>query len=440
MPAQKQATLSLYLTPPMWVPLRFFITAPIFGIVACLIFVIYGPDAMASRWTTATLAITHLFTLGYLSMAIMGALNQLLPVLMGSPITRPAIFSSTVHVLLILGVCALAAGFLSGNRLSMQLAVFLLATVFMIFSPTVIWRLIKAPVHHEVVLIGVFLAVISLLESIFFGLNLAAQRAWIAVDIVPISWTTTHVTLGLIGWVNFILISIAYIVVPLFQGTAQYPKNVKRWLHFYLLLNMGLWLSYVLSPMFLGATNNTLDSLFSSMLAIGLGLFAITTLVLQKHRPHRQWDVTVYYWRLAMLALLSCAIVWILSLFIPQLHAWSRFDYVMGVTFIGVFAVSAINGMLYKIVPFLVWLHLQNINTNNTKLKKMGAIIQNKSEGRQFLLHLSAVLLFVGAAIKPHWFLYPAALLFILSCLQLQINIFSAIRYYQTTKITLTES
>jgi len=433
------ATLSLDLKPPLWVPLRFFFTAPLFGIVACVVFLIYGPDAMVSRWTTATLAVTHLFTLGYLSMVMMGALSQLLPVLIGSPIARPALVGSIVHGLLILGVCALVVGFLTGSRISMQLAVLILAAVFLIFTSIMIWCLVKAPKRDDSVLIGVVLAVVALVESVFFGLNLATERAWIAADIVPASWTVAHFTLGLIGWVNFLLISIAYVVVPLFQGTPQYPKKLKRWLHLYLLVNIGLWLYYVLSTMTAWEDKTTLRAVFSSTLATGLGLFAVVTLYLQMRRQTKQWDITVYYWRLAMIALLSCVFLWIFSRFNPQLQIWPRFDYLLGVTFIGVFGVSAINGMLYKIVPFLVWLHLQDVNRKNVPLRKLKAIIENDNERRQFSLHLSALILFIAAAIKPEWFLYPAATLFILSFIYLLVNLYSAIQYYQTTKLELSK-
>ena len=68
------AQLSLDQAPPFSVPLRFFVTAPLFAIAAALVLLWYGPAALDSRWTPAVLAITHLMTLGFVVMVMSGAL------------------------------------------------------------------------------------------------------------------------------------------------------------------------------------------------------------------------------------------------------------------------------------------------------------------------------------------------------------------------------
>jgi len=45
------AGLRLDQAPPFFVPLRFFITAPIFGALAAATLLAGGPQALASRWT-----------------------------------------------------------------------------------------------------------------------------------------------------------------------------------------------------------------------------------------------------------------------------------------------------------------------------------------------------------------------------------------------------
>ena len=47
-------------TPPFSAPLRFFLTAPLFGVVAGLT-LLFGGEILVSRWTPGALAITHLF-------------------------------------------------------------------------------------------------------------------------------------------------------------------------------------------------------------------------------------------------------------------------------------------------------------------------------------------------------------------------------------------
>ena len=66
----------LYLeqAPPFGVPLRYFLTAPLFGVAAALLLVAAGPAALTSRWSGLTLALTHLLTLGVLAQVMVGVM------------------------------------------------------------------------------------------------------------------------------------------------------------------------------------------------------------------------------------------------------------------------------------------------------------------------------------------------------------------------------
>src|SRR5512139_3650333 len=100
--------LSLSQAPPLSVPVRYFLTAPLFAAAAGLVVLLF-PEALLSRWTPATLAATHLLTLGFLAMTMFGALQQLLPVLTGSTIPRPRLFSAVIHLALTSGTLLLTA-------------------------------------------------------------------------------------------------------------------------------------------------------------------------------------------------------------------------------------------------------------------------------------------------------------------------------------------
>ena len=84
----QQTGLSFEQAPPFSLPLRFFLTAPLF-LLAAAVLIVLAPDALASRWTPQALALTHALTLGFLAMVMLGALMQMLPVVAGSPCLRP---------------------------------------------------------------------------------------------------------------------------------------------------------------------------------------------------------------------------------------------------------------------------------------------------------------------------------------------------------------
>ena len=68
-----QPSLSFEQAPPISVPFRFFLTAPLFGMAAGLLLLWQGPAALASRWTSVALALTHLIAVGFMLQAMCGA-------------------------------------------------------------------------------------------------------------------------------------------------------------------------------------------------------------------------------------------------------------------------------------------------------------------------------------------------------------------------------
>jgi hypothetical protein len=114
-----QALLSFDQAPPLAAPLRFFLTAPLFAILAGLLLLWSGPDLFASRWTPAALALTHLITVGFMLQVMLGAMIQILPVVAGANMSRPLLVASLVHVAITLGAVA-GSGFLSYEPLALR--------------------------------------------------------------------------------------------------------------------------------------------------------------------------------------------------------------------------------------------------------------------------------------------------------------------------------
>ena len=65
-----QPALSFEQAPPISVPYRFFLTAPVFGAVAGLVLAWFGPVALQSRWSPGALAMTHLIVVDFMLQAM----------------------------------------------------------------------------------------------------------------------------------------------------------------------------------------------------------------------------------------------------------------------------------------------------------------------------------------------------------------------------------
>jgi len=232
-----------------------------------------------------------------------------------------------------------------------------------------------------------------------------------------------HVAFGLLGWVLLLVIGVAYQVVPMFQITPPYPAWLSRWLASTLFV---LLLLHAGAPLYFDAATRMVDA----GLAAGILLFALATLRLQARRRRKLPDVTLDYWRLGMASLIACVLVWLAAQCWPAWADSDAYPLLLGVLFIGGFAVSVVSGMLYKIVPFLAWFHLQaQLQARAGSIPTMKQMIAERWMRWQFRVHFAACLLLVAAVRWPQLTFATGSVL-ALSASLLWLNLLSATRRY----------
>ncbi len=442
------ALLALEQTPPLSVPLRFFLTAPLFGVLAGLLLVYNGPAIfLYGRWTPEMLALTHLLTLGVLGMVIMGAMLQLLPILAVSPVPKPVLVSSVLHIFHSLGSLSLAVGFIGGHTLLLRAALILLGLGFFGFAGVVSYCLLRAKAHSPTVT-AMRLTLALLAITVVLGLGLGMGFAGGAALPMPLLLTNVHLTWGLAGWAGLLIIGVAYQIVPMFQITPQYPSAITR------RLILGLFLALLLWTVFYSLTNlhqvySVLARIFAGLAGLGFSVFAVATLYLQMHRLRRLPDLTLNYWRLGMLGLLFSIGLWLSGVLWPDLAANPAYDILLGASFIAGFILPVMQGMLYKIVPFLTWLHLHNLQrtvlTANPQagmaitVPNMKQVIPNKRIKFQFWCYLAALALLAGAILWPPGFTHAAGALLTFSFLLLGHNLYTALNLYSSVRRKMNE-
>jgi hypothetical protein len=395
----QQAGLSFDQAPPFLSPLRFFLTAPLFLMVAGVLLVV-TPDALSSRWTPQALALTHALTLGFLGMVMTGALMQMLPVVAGAVIPAAPAVAWLTHVPLLVGTVALMAGFAGAGGAWLVAGAVLLSAGLGVFLAAAGISLARAVDNATVT--GMRLAVISLALVLGLGAGLALMRAGLWAPAAPAPASVAHVAFGLLGWVLLLVVGVGYLVVPMFQMTPPYPPRLARWLAPFLFALLGV---HALSAWLAPQGDGPVARLASLGLAGGILAFAAITLRLQSRRRRKLADVTLDFWRLAMASLVACAAAWLAAALWPAWRVHPVYPIVLGVVFLMGFAASVVMGMLYKIVPFLAWFHLQaQLQAKAGTIPNMKQMIAESRMRLQFRLHFVACLLLVTAAIRPGWF------------------------------------
>jgi hypothetical protein len=418
-----QAMLAFENAPPFAAPLRFFLTAPLFAVLAGLLVAFEGPDIFASRWTPGALAATHLITIGFMLQVMLGALIQILPVVAGANLKQPLAVARVVNVGLSAGALLLAAGFLSGVPTLLGSAALILALTVLLFLAMTLMALIGVPTTSPTIR-GIKFALFSLAGVVGLGVVLALGLAY-GWSLPLMALVDLHAGWGLGGWAGVLLAAMAYVVVPMFQLTPGYPARSSWWFPIFMLFMLLLWSVAVLADWPLLARFGQLGAALAGIAFAGL------TLRLQGKRRRARPDATYRYWQLGLTAsifalfLLSTVAVWPAA---ADIDGWTL---VFGVLLVAGGFLPFITGMLYKIVPFMSWMHLQNSGQAKVPAPAMNKILSEPEMHRQMLAYATALALLLAAIFFPAWLARPAGLGFAVANGWLWWNMASAIRRYR---------
>jgi hypothetical protein len=402
--------LSLKQAPPFSVPARFFITAPIFGAIAALILLFTGADLWDSRWTPGMLAITHCLVLGFFGSIMIGAMQQLLPVVASTVIQRPRFVATLIHFQWLPGVALLVYAFMRPSPALFGLSVIFLSGAILSFVSIILYSLHQSESRSESVP-GIKIAVASLFITLVMGITLALGYT----NIIPLlrpSLTNLHLSWGLVGWIAVLIMSFAIQLVPMFQITNSYPLWVRRYVTPVILIL--LLLKIPLAWPGLSALWAHIDLALDVLIAACLFSFAVVTLKLQKQARRKIRDSHKDFWRLGMVNLMAVSLLSIISVFSNK----PLFEIMTVTVFLFGFTMAIVTGMLLRIIAFLIWLHLSAANdalgtdaNQAFQVPKMKAVISSKASDTILILLIVAELSLISAVIYPAHFTTLAALL-----------------------------
>lgn len=430
-----QRALDFDKTPALAVPLPLLLNVPIFTLLAGALATWAGPQAFASRWSPVTLALTHLWTLGVLASAMLGALLQILAVAANVPTVRARMVSAFVHATLTTGALFLAAGFLWWWPSALRTAVLLLALAFasyLLAVATSLWRY-RAQVYAGAreILVAVRGALAALAVTVILGLALAGSLATAGA---PANWVDSHALWGLLGWGGLLLAGMSFQLLPIFQATELYPRPLVRGLPLAVPVLLIAWTGFAAA----GAMTAVVPRLIELLLAAAYASWGGVTLHRLWTRKRPEPEATSLFWYAAVASVLACAALWLWSSPRPSTQPALALGTLM---IVGVFG-SAIHAMLYKIVPFLLWKHAQDafslseaspalVRACLKLLPKMVHYIPARQARAQWAVYVAVVLSWTLAALGWTAAGYAAGPLLLLSAAALAWNLLGALRRYR---------
>jgi hypothetical protein len=198
--------------------------------------------------------------------------------------------------------------------------------------------------------------------------------------------TDAHVSWAVAGWMGFLIQGVLTQVIPMFFVTPPFSKTLIR-------VQMGVLLSALLakSMLVLSALLDPFGLMVSDMAVYGSLLFGVAYslwLSFQRKRKVRDWSLLLIRFGLGSIIVAILMMLWSSS---PAVS-------VVAFQVVALFGVTSIVlGMLLKIVPFLVWFHLQAqamealLGGKNVAIPTMKEIVSDKMISAQMALHFVAL-------------------------------------------------
>jgi len=406
--------LSVDQAPPISAPLRFFLTAPLFGILAGFLILFSDSATLMSRYSIDSIVITHAMTIGFLGFVMLGAMTQMLPVLAGAKIPKVKAVTTYSHILLVIGTIFMFLGLLKDNNIFNIISFVGLGSGFVIILVAILISL-KNVVNFTATVKAVLTSVLFALFVVLMGLYLLYSYISNEISALHIIVANVHSVWGIFGFAGILIIGVSFQVLPMFYVAPKFKSFCKKKVVWFISGGLLVWL-------FLSFFYEEYTLIAKLWIALFFWAFATTVWLKLNKRRRPINDVTVWYWRSSSIFLTLGSFVWIFD-------EYFKYEYIVMVAIlIGGFILSIMVGMLYKIVPFLVWFHLNgkgymNIPTINEMINKNLAKLQ-------FFLLIVSFVGFICSFYMPE-VLKISALSFIFSMIVLEYNIIAPMLIYK---------
>lgn len=340
-------TIAGPLPPPFRLPGEHFAAALGFLVAGSVGLVVVAPRLAHGLFLMpGVAATTHLFTLGWITTAILGALYQFLPVALGVGI-RSETLAHVTFWLYVPGLVLFIAGLTAGVQSAFLAGAVLFTTGLLLFLGNLAATLGRARTR-ELTWWALAGAGFFLLATIVLGLMLAGNLRWGYLGGHRVAALGIHLHVASAGWVLLVMVGVAHRLLPMFLLSHGADVRWGRASVALLVAGVGLLAAWH----FTARWGILLPAL---LVGAGVAAFLVQSALFFRHRVRRALDPGL---RLAGAALCFLALALVMAPF--ALRAGMDAPRV-AVSYVAAMILGGLTlfvaGILYKVLPFLVWFH-----------------------------------------------------------------------------------
>jgi cbb3-type cytochrome oxidase subunit 1 len=372
------------------------------------VWLVASPPLLSSyHYNPFAVAATHLFVLGWICSIVMGAMYQLVPVALETKLysERLARVQMLCHAI---GFAGMVWMFREWNMKQVGHFGSIMAVGVGIFVYNIVRTLLKVP-RWTVIASAITAAVSWFSLTVTMGLSIAAAKCSSAameegaasgpfsvivqsigtfmMRFDAISAMHAHAHLGGVGFFTMLIVGVSYKLIPMF--TLSEIQCRRRAALSIALLNLGLAGAFVAILL-----RSQWKLAFAVVIVVGLALYGFELVAILRARKRRvlDWGIKTFLTAVGFLfplSLLALVLSWPslpLNGFTGQLENLYGFLALVG------FISFALIGMLYKIIPFLVWFGAYSKKVGVSKVPTLAELCSERLQAIGYFTFLTGAL------------------------------------------------
>jgi Cytochrome C and Quinol oxidase polypeptide I len=368
------------------------------------------PDILSTyHYNQYVISVTHLFVLGWIGTIVMGAMYQLVPVALETRLysERLGRWQFAFHLV---GFAGMVLMFWRWDLEQVGHFGVVLGVGVGLFVYDIVRTLLRVP-RWNLIATAVSSALAWFCLAVLAGLTIAAGKcsydsvpmlaasnpvgallrtlravATVPTHFDPISAMHAHAHLGAIGVFLMLMVGISYKLVPMF--TLSEVRSQRRAHASILLLNAGL-----AGAFFAVLLRSPFKPLFAVVVIAGFVVYAFEMAAILRARKRRplDWGMKGFLTAMALLGPLSVLALLISWPSLPLTALTGQLENLYGfLALLGVISFGII-GMLYKIIPFLVWYRSYSRLIGRSKVPALAELYSAPLQAAGFWTYLAGL-------------------------------------------------
>jgi len=392
-----------------------YLTAAFSFLVATILILLSVPDFLGHYFNPKLLSITHLVAIGWGVLITMGALYQLLPVIVNAKLfsTKLAIAS---YIFLLLGTILLPFAFwtfsvgnliqLAGLTLLIGISLFIV-NIFKTPSPK------NRPIEYDFILA----ACLWLLITTIIGLLMAFNFEYVFLPLEHLHYLTLHAHIGILGFFVSLIIGVSSKLIPMFL-LSQTKNNLFLTYSFYL-INSSILLILIDGFIFM---NIGRIIFYAALFISGIIVYLVYIRTIFKNRIRKVLDVPMKKSMYSFVLFFVAILFYCITYFTEEGKLKLRMINATALLFFMGFITMLILGQTFKTLPFIVWLHKYKDSKNRKVLPK--DLYSDRLLTFQMLFFLIGFIVFLmGLVFSFTLLLYLGACMFVVTAILYCTNI-----------------